>query len=81
MPSFSPIADRYRDKVAVVTGAASGIGAAIARRFVAEGGRVAGGDINEAALDAMSAELGDGFVAVAATSPTKPRWPHSSPPR
>jgi len=64
MPSFTPIADRHRGKVAVVTGAASGIGAAIARRFVAEGGRVAGGDINAAALDAMGAELGDRFVAV-----------------
>jgi NAD(P)-dependent dehydrogenase (short-subunit alcohol dehydrogenase family) len=64
MPSFTPITDRHGGKVAVVTGAASGIGAAIARRFVAEGGRVAGGDINEAALDAMAAELGDGFVAV-----------------
>jgi meso-butanediol dehydrogenase/(S,S)-butanediol dehydrogenase/diacetyl reductase len=64
MPSFTPISDRHGGKVAVVTGAASGIGAAIARRFVAEGGRVVGGDINEAALDAMAAELGDGFVAV-----------------
>jgi NAD(P)-dependent dehydrogenase (short-subunit alcohol dehydrogenase family) len=64
MPSFTPITERHGGKVAVVTGAASGIGAAIARRFVAEGGRVAGGDINEAALDAMAAELGEGFVAV-----------------
>ena len=64
MPSFTPITERHGGKVAVVTGAASGIGAAIARRFVAEGGRVAGGDVNEAALDAMAAELGEGFVAV-----------------
>ena len=39
MPSFTPIAGRHRGKVAVVTGAASGIGRAIARRVVAEGGR------------------------------------------
>jgi NAD(P)-dependent dehydrogenase (short-subunit alcohol dehydrogenase family) len=64
MPDFTPIANRQSGKVAVVTGAASGIGAAIVRRFVAEGGRVVGGDINEAALEAISDELGDECVAV-----------------
>jgi NAD(P)-dependent dehydrogenase (short-subunit alcohol dehydrogenase family) len=39
------LARRYADKVAVVTGAGSGIGRAIARRIVAEGGAVAAGDI------------------------------------
>ena len=34
--------ERFDQQAAVVTGAASGIGLAIARRFVAEGGRVAG---------------------------------------
>jgi NAD(P)-dependent dehydrogenase (short-subunit alcohol dehydrogenase family) len=64
MASFTPITDRQRGKVAVITGAASGIGAAVARRFVAEGGRVAGGDVNDAALEAMRAELGEAFVAI-----------------
>ncbi len=37
---------RLKDKVAIVTGAASGMGAAIAKRFATEGARVACLDIN-----------------------------------
>ncbi|MEI7479712.1 MAG: SDR family NAD(P)-dependent oxidoreductase, partial [Actinomycetes bacterium] len=44
-------------KVAVVTGAASGIGRAMARRFVAEGMSVAMIDIEEAVLAEAVAEL------------------------
>jgi meso-butanediol dehydrogenase / (S,S)-butanediol dehydrogenase / diacetyl reductase len=53
------VADRYAGKVAVVTGAASGIGLAIARRFAAEGGAVVGGDIADDGLEALGTELGD----------------------
>ncbi|ONH58834.1 short-chain dehydrogenase [Frankia sp. CcI49] len=50
--------------VGVVTGAANGIGRAVTRRFVAEGGKVVGGDIDEPGLAALSAELGpDAFAA------------------
>jgi len=42
---------RLEDKVAVITGAASGIGAACALRFAEEGARLAGFDQNEAAAE------------------------------
>ena len=52
-------------KVAVVTGAASGIGREIARAFVAAGARVAIADLDAAAADATAAELGDAAIGVA----------------
>lgn len=45
-------------KVAVVTGGASGIGRAIARRLVAEGMTVVLADIEQQALDAAATEIG-----------------------
>ena len=50
---------RLEGKVAAITGAASGFGAAAARRFVAEGARVVLGDIQADAGAAIAAELGD----------------------
>ena len=47
------------EKVAVVTGGASGIGFALARRFGSEGARVVIGDIEAAALERAVAELRD----------------------
>ena len=50
-------------KVAVVTGAAHGIGRALALGFAAEGMRVAAVDIDEAGAQATAALIGPGAVA------------------
>src|SRR6184192_560651 len=55
---------RLKDKVAIVTGAASGIGKEIAKAFVHEGARVVIADLNQKAADAAAAELGDARKAI-----------------
>ena len=45
-------------KVALVSGAASGMGAATVRRFVTEGARVLAGDVDELGIEKLAAELG-----------------------
>lgn len=47
-----------RDRVAVVTGGASGIGKALAKAFLGEGMKVVLADVEAPALDATAAELG-----------------------
>lgn len=54
----------FRDRVAVVTGGASGIGLALARAFLGEGMKVVIADVEKAALDEACAALAaDGQVA------------------
>ena len=57
------IAGRYDGKVAVVTGGASGIGAAIVHRILAEGGQVVVGDVNDDELARLTQEFGARVLA------------------
>lgn len=57
---------RFAGQTIVVTGAASGIGRAVATRIVAEGGRVVAVDISGERLAALAGELGDAVVPVVA---------------
>lgn len=54
----SVFSDRFKGRNAVITGAASGSGKAVAKRIVEEGGRVALWDVNAEALAAAKAETG-----------------------
>ena len=56
--------DQLRDKVAVVTGAASGIGLAVCRKAAAEGMRVVMADIEEQALKTAADDLAGEGAAV-----------------
>ncbi len=60
MSSFS-----LKDRIALITGGAGGIGVAVARRFANAGAHIALADIREDAVDQAAAELNDqGFRAI-----------------
>ncbi|WP_416465051.1 SDR family NAD(P)-dependent oxidoreductase [Sphingomonas sp. VDB2] len=56
---------RFAGKSAIVTGAASGIGLAVAKRLAAEGARVVIGDRNVEGLEAAAHDIGNAATAVA----------------
>ena len=55
---------RLSNKVAIVTGAASGFGAEIARMYVAERAKVVLADINEEDAKTVAASLGEAAIAI-----------------
>jgi 3-oxoacyl-[acyl-carrier protein] reductase len=54
--------NRLKDKVAVITGAASGFGEGMARRFAEEGARVVVSDINAKGAERVANEIGDAAI-------------------
>jgi NAD(P)-dependent dehydrogenase (short-subunit alcohol dehydrogenase family) len=56
--------ERLQDRVAVITGAGSGIGLATARRFAAEGAKVICADLSRESADKAAGEIGGEAVAV-----------------
>lgn len=55
---------QFEGKVAIVTGAASGIGLSVARYFAERGATIAGIDLSEKVRDAMAELPGEGHLAV-----------------
>jgi 2-hydroxycyclohexanecarboxyl-CoA dehydrogenase len=64
---------RLEGKIALVTGGASGIGAATARRLAGEGARVAVGDVNEEGAKAVAGEIDGLACALDVSSPDSAR--------
>jgi 3-oxoacyl-[acyl-carrier protein] reductase len=55
---------RLKDKVAIITGAASGFGEGMARRFAEEGARIVVADLNSRGAERVAAQIGGGAIAV-----------------
>src|SRR4029453_2554621 len=55
---------RLRDKVAVITGAASGFGEGMARRFAEEGAKIVVADLNAKGAERVAGEIGENAIAV-----------------
>ncbi len=64
MAAKSVVSHRFDDKTCVITGGASGLGSATARRLAAEGANVVIGDLDQTRGEEIARELGGLFVSV-----------------
>lgn len=53
---------RLKDKVAIITGAASGFGEGMARRFAEEGAKIVVADVNTVGAQRVAGEIGDNAI-------------------
>jgi len=72
---------QLKDQAAIVTGGASGLGAATARRLAAQGARVAVCDLNAKLAETVAAEIGVSLSSATSPTPPPPRTPWSRLPR
>jgi 3alpha(or 20beta)-hydroxysteroid dehydrogenase len=68
------MARKIKSRTLLVTGAAQGIGAAIARQAVAAGHRVALADVNTAGVKALASELGEASLPVTLDITDEAAW-------
>ncbi|MDC0111758.1 SDR family oxidoreductase [Emcibacteraceae bacterium] len=54
---------KLKNKIAIVTGGASGFGAGIVRKFIAEGAKVVIADINNSLAEKLAGELGEEAIS------------------
>lgn len=66
----------FKDKVALITGAGQGIGAAVARRLSAEGAMVGLSDVAPGPVEALAAELGARAMAITLDVTDAQGWDH-----
>lgn len=67
---------RLKDKVAIITGGARGMGATHARRFVEEGAKVVITDLNEEAGQALAKQLGGNALFIKQDVTSASDWEH-----
>ena len=65
---------RLEGKVAIITGAAQGMGASHARKFIEEGAKVVLTDLNKEKGEALSAELGENALFVSQNVTSAEDW-------